>query len=311
VTEAVAWCTPGWGNVGYRYKSRDTNDNITFGTEYNSSWSSGGNQMSRAGGCNSFYIEGPREELDGPAEFYYDRTAHELLFYPNTTTDPTAASSLPNTVTAVTMEQIVHVLGTQAQPVKDVTITGIIFRGAAKTFFSPHESTNAGADWAIERRGAVAVEGAVNVTVQDCGFDTLGGNAVLWSNFVRNSTVTNCSFEWLGGNGVLAMGTDKNGDCTDGEHPYNNTIDSCYFRELGIYGKHSGAYAEFVAAAVTIKDSIAFNGPRAALALNDGMGGGINIHHNLLFQMVRQTSDHGPINTWVGAQWSSERVGNE
>ena len=92
---------------------------------------------------------------------------------------------------------------------------------------------------------------------------------------------------------MLAMGTDNNGNCTNGEHPYNNTIDTCFFRELGVYAKHSGAYAEFVAAAVTIKNSIAFNGPRAAIALNDAMGGGIDIHDNLLFEMVRESGDHG------------------
>jgi len=65
----------------------------------------------------------------------------------------------------------------------------------------------------------------------------------------RNSSVQNSSFEWLGGTGVLAMGTDQEGDATDGENPYGNLIAGCYFRELGVYAKHSGAYAEFVAGA--------------------------------------------------------------
>ena len=53
-----------------------------------------------------------------------------------------------------------------------------------------------------------------------CAFETLGGSAVLWSNYVRSSRVSNCSFAWLGGNAVLAMGTDQFGDATDGEHPW-------------------------------------------------------------------------------------------
>lgn len=55
--------------------------------------------------------------------------------------------------------------------------------------------------------------------VAGCAFETLGGSAVLWSNYVRSSRVSNCSFAWLGGNAVLAMGTDQFGDATDGEHP--------------------------------------------------------------------------------------------
>ena len=42
---------------------------------------------------------------------------------------------------------------------RDITIKGITFRGAAKTMLSPHESTNSGADWAAPRRAAVAIEG--------------------------------------------------------------------------------------------------------------------------------------------------------
>ena len=60
---------------------------------------------------------------------------------------------------------------------------------------------------------------------------------------------------------MLAMGTDDYGNATDGEHPLNNTIHRCMFREVGVFAKHSGAYAEFVAGAVTITDSIIMNGP--------------------------------------------------
>ena len=276
-TEAVAWCVPGWANVAYGVQSRSANNNVTFvkGT---------GNQMSRQPGCSGFYVEGPREELDAPAEFYYDAKANELLFWPN------ASDALPDAVTAATMEEIIRIRGSQNTPVRDVTITGIAFTAAAKSFMSPHESTNSGADWAAPRRAAVAIEGAVNVTVDRCTFDHLGGNAVLWSNYVRNSSVRNSTFEWLGASGVLAMGTDQMGDATDGEHPHGNVIADSFFRELGVYAKHSGAYAEFVAGAVTISGCIAFNGPRAAIALNDGMGGGTRIFHNLLFNMVRETA---------------------
>eukprot|EP01052_Picozoa_sp_SAG31_P041496 SAG31_NODE_6308_length_2072_cov_1.463254_2_plen_263_part_00 len=161
-------------------------------------------------------------------------------------------------ITAVTMEQIIAIRGSQATPVTDITLSGITFRGAAKTMLSPHESTTSGADWAAPRRAAVAIEGAIRVQVENCAFETLGGSAVLWSNFVRASTVRNCSFSWLGGNAVLAMGTDQFGDATDGEHPFNNTVDACFARELGVFAKHSGFYAEFVAGAVDLRRNIAF-----------------------------------------------------
>ena len=41
-----------------------------------------------------------------------------------------------------------------------------------------------------------------------------------------------------------------------------------------------------------------YNGPRAAINFNDGLGGGSVVEKNLLFKMVRETNDHGPFNSW-------------
>ena len=41
-----------------------------------------------------------------------------------------------------------------------------------------------------------------------------------------------------------------------------------------------------------------FNGPRALINFNDGFGGGNIIDSNLLFNANRETSDHGPFNSW-------------
>ena len=39
-------------------------------------------------------------------------------------------------------------------------------------------------------------------------------------------------------------------------------------------------------------------GPRAGINANDGFGGGNVIERNLIFNMVRETGDHGPFNSW-------------
>ena len=43
--------------------------------------------------------------------------------------------------------------------------------------------------------------------------------------------------------------------------------------------------------------NVAYNGPRAAVNINDGFCGGHQIRGNVLFNWVRETQDHGPINT--------------
>jgi hypothetical protein len=45
-------------------------------------------------------------------------------------------------------------------------------------------------------------------------------------------------------------------------------------------------------------NNICFNGPRAGYNFNDGMGGGNALTSNLIFNMVRETSDHGTFNSW-------------
>ena len=37
---------------------------------------------------------------------------------------------------------------------------------------------------------------------------------------------------------------------------------------------------------------------QAGFNFNDGLGGGDEVHDNLIFNSCRETSDHGPINSW-------------
>jgi hypothetical protein len=301
-SEAAVWCSGLWANLGFKVAASSTSaasgdsNSTNVATTVNLTFGSGGNQMAFGplwpGVCHEFFVEGVIEALSAPGEFYHNR-AEGLLFLV-----PEIASQPPEAVVAVTTETLLRFAGSQRAPVRGITLSGLTFRGATKTFLGPHISTTNGADWAVPRSAAVEFAGVEGITVDRCNFDTLGGSAVLLSGYVRNATISNSEFSWLGGNGVLAIGDDDMGDATSGDYPLNTTIDRCVFRELGVYAKHSAAYAEFVAGAAAITHSIIFNMPRAGIALNDAMGGGNRISSNLIFQTVRESSDHGPINSW-------------
>merc|ERR1712079_996269 len=47
-----------------------------------------------------------------------------------------------------------------------------------------------------------------------------------------------------------------------------------------------------------IKNNIFFNGPRAGINFNDGFGGGSQVESNLMFNLCRESGDHGPFNSW-------------
>lgn len=294
-SEASVWCTGLWSNLGFEvglaeWRAMDKTSSHNETSTVNLTFSRGGQQMAFGplwpGICNNFFIEGVVEALSAPGEFYHDRAAGRLYMIPYNTSAPP-----PDVLVAVTSPTLLRFKGNQDRPVHDITITGITFRGASKTFLGPHVSTTNGADWAVPRSAAVEFEGVQRVVVTNCTFDTLGGSAVLWSGYVRNAQILSSEFRWLGGNGVLAIGDDDWGNATSGDYPVNNTVDQCMFHEIGVYAKHSAAYAEFVAGAANITRNIIFNVARAGVALNDAMGGGNLLSRNLIFATVRESTD--------------------
>ena len=65
-----------------------------------------------------------------------------------------------------------------------------------------------------------------------------------------------------------------------------------------MWQKQSSLWFQAVTAQTTLHNNIFYNGPRAAFNFNDGFGGGDDIAGNLLLNCVRESSDHGPWNSW-------------
>jgi len=63
-------------------------------------------------------------------------------------------------------------------------------------------------------------------------------------------------------------------------------------------GKQTSAYFQSVAHHTTILGNVIYNGPRAGICFNDGFIGGDVVQSNLLFNLVRESGDHGPFNSW-------------
>lgn len=279
----------------------------------NFSFGKGGNQGAR--GSNSggdFFVENVMEELDFPSEFFYDKSSSQLYFYYNGTGAPPASTTF-----VVPQKRILlNMTGTQWDPVTNVKTTGITYTGARYTYMDPHAVPSAG-DWALDRTGAVFLQGTEGAIFDGCTFDRLDTNAVMISGYNRNTTVTNSEFSYIGGNAVAAWGYTnetkydrgrpgieltnypKAGvDGTDGEHPRYTTVVSNVAREVGLYEKQSSFFVQAKTAESVILGNVFFNGPRAGINANDGFGGGDEIGHNLVFSTCRESGDHGPFNSW-------------
>jgi hypothetical protein len=81
-------------------------------------------------------------------------------------------------------------------------------------------------------------------------------------------------------------------------YPANNVVSQNHIHDIGIFGKQTSCYFQAITANVTLKSNICYNGPRAGINFNDGFFGSHRMEGNLIFNMVRETGDHGPFNSW-------------
>merc|ERR1719506_3531317 len=296
------WRPQRWANWMFEVDKFDSSTNTyTFGK--------GGNQGAHgndAGG--DFFVENVFEELDQKGEFFFDSKASELYLFHNGTGAPPAETE----VIVPQVRTLFNISGTQWDPVRDLSIDGLMFKATRYTYMDPHGVPSAG-DWALDRVGAVFLQGTENAVFDSCEFERLDGNAVMVSGYNRHATIQNSDFSFIGGNAIAAWGytneteTDPGRpgvkienaphagvDGTDGEHPRYTTVISNTAREVGLYEKQSSFYVQAKTASSMIKGNVFFNGPRAGINANDGFAGGDEIGHNLVFSTCRESGDHGP-----------------
>jgi len=257
----------------------------------------GGNQGgegSETGG--EWWVEGMLEELDAPNEFHYDANDSLLRFKPNLTAGAPPLGRMDE-VTIPTLATLIDMQGSQDDPIRNVTISHLTMTATRPTFMEPRGNPSGG-DWALERSGALRLEGTVGVTIANNTFQRLDSNAVSINGYNRHCVVDGNEFVFLGQNAVASWGRTHGNDGTHGEYPRFTRISRNYVHEIGHIQKQSSFYFQAITAQATITHNIAFNMPRAAINFNDGFGGGAEVNSNLLFNTCRESGDHGAFNSW-------------
>ena len=286
----------GWG--GWQFQIADLNrSDPNMSTIH---FSRGGFQEARGSnsiGRRPFYVENIYEELDSPNEWFLDESTGTLYLYPDNKTNINAIH-----VVGAVSEFALNIVGSQANPVHDVVFRGLTFTHTATTYMSSYEVPSGG-DWALHRGATVFVDGAERVTITECTFDQTGGNAIVFSNFVRSSAVMGCEFYACGDSAVVLVGSTDLFNGTRGSYPAYNLIERNHMHEIGIFGKQTSGYFKGIARANIVKENVIYNGPRAGVNFNDGFAGGEVLEGNLVFNMVRETSDHGTFNSWDRQPW--------
>jgi hypothetical protein len=257
-------------------------------------------------------VENIFEELDAAGEWFYRKSTGELFFYPPAGTDLSTA-----TIELASQDELIRTVGTSATAaVKHITFKGLTFTHSYRTLFSkPYEALLKG-DWAIARAGTVFMNNAENIRVDSCFFDQVGGNGVFMSGYNRNNAVVNSNFEDTGASCVAMVGLlsavrcgAKNfGDkvsCSDKEpgpktedYPASNLVENNTMVNLGRFEKQVAGVEMSMTRKNTVRHNTIHKMPRAGINFNDGCWGGHLIEWNWVYDVVRETSDHGPFNAW-------------
>jgi len=198
------------------------------------------------------------------------------------------------------------------KPAHHIAIKGMTLRDTAYSYFDPH-GLPSGGDWALQKQGAITLSGTENIDIDSNLFTRLDGNAIFIGGYNRDMAINNNEFFGIGDSAMAAWGDtsfnlNSNASLTlpypigpdgrEGNQPRGTLVTNNIVREIGLWQKQSSLWFQAVTAQTTLKGNVFFNGPRAALNFNDGFGGGDEITENLLLNTCRESSDHGPWNSW-------------
>ena len=274
-----------WGSWVFEIASANTTENTVMfgrgGFQEAHGWHTGG----------PFYIANIFEELDSPNEWFLDKQTRTLYFMPNDT--------MPTLFVASQIPCIISVTGSSIEDsVRNVVIRGLTLTQTTNTYMRDY-MVPSGGDWSVHRGGTIYLTNTQNITITNNILTQLGSNGLAVIDYNQATTVSFNEFSWLGDSGVVLVGSTNGIDgFSVASQPANAIIQSNLFRETGIYIKQSSPVFLAVSRSVSIMGNLMFNMPRAGININDGFYGNHTISRNVIFNTVRETSDHGPINTW-------------
>ena len=294
-----------WGGYHYRITGKNADGSLAY---------EGGWQNNRQMGMHPEFrmVENIFEELDAPGEWFHNTKTNTLYFMPEPATDLARA-----TVEVVRLRHLVEFRGTAQAPVRFLTLKGLVFRHAARTFMDNREPLLR-SDWTIYRGGAVLLTGTEDVNILDSEFDQPGGNAVFVNMYNRRALVKGCHIHDAGASGVCFVGDPKAvrnplfeyaktqdltkidrtpGPQTD-NYPADSTVEDCLIHGIGRVERQPAGVQISMSLQITIRDTSIYDCARAGININEGTWGGHLIEGCDIFNTVLETGDHGSFNSW-------------
>lgn len=295
-----------WGDFQYEVTGRRQDGELLYIGGWQNNRSSHMHESIR-------YIEHVFEELTEEHEWFLDQENAQLYYKPPKGEDFTKAIFV-----GAVLKNLVSFMGDGEHPVRGITMKHLTFTHTARTFMEPMEPLLR-SDWRVYRGGCVFLEGTRDISIEDCTFDSVGGNGVFISGYNRNGNVSGCDM-WNGGGSCILLAGKS--DCVraplfDYEANYDNyhNLDlvpgpkswnypeSCRVHDnllvrCGQFEKQAAGVSISMSHGIKVSHNTIYEVPRAGINICDGTFGGHVIEHNLVFDTVLETSDHGAFNSW-------------
>jgi hypothetical protein len=294
-----------WGDFHYKITGKNSEGKLI----YEGGWQN--NRPSKMHPQHRF-VENIFEELDAPGEWFYDQKNKTIYLFPQAGVNLNTAK-----ITLSKATDLIHIVGSTKNPVKNITISGIEFTQTARSFMLTNEPLLR-SDWTIYRGGAILLDGTENINIKNSNFYNLGGNAIFLSNYNKNNTITGNHIYNIGATAIAFVG-DPNSvrspafkyeafvpwdkmDYTKGPKS-NNFPQQCYavdnlINNIGTIEKQATGVEISMSAKLTIGHNTIYHTPRAGINISEGTFGGHIIEFNDVFETVLETGDHGAFNSW-------------
>lgn len=291
-----------WGDMHWLIKGKVGTDSLNC---------VGGWQNNRPASMHPLFrfVENIQEELDAPGEWYYNRKKGALYYIPEQGTAMDKA-----TIEIVRLKHLLEICDLQVSPATDITIRGLVFRHAARTFMENKEPLLR-SDWTIYRGGAVVFRNTEDCQLIDCEFDQVGGNSIFVDGYNRRVLIHGCYIHDCGANGIAFVGTPSSvrnprytlsdttltdtvsGPCSD-KYPALCTVYDCLIERTGRDEKQTAPIQISMSYGIHVNHCSIYDVPRAGINISEGTFGGHVIENCDIFNTVLETSDHGSFNSW-------------
>lgn len=294
-----------WGDFHYRITGKNKKGELEM---------EGGWQNNRQSGLHpdNRMVENIFEELDAPGEWYYAAAEHTLYYYP---LEGENVSQL--LFESPQLKHLIEFRGTEANPVRNVTLEGLELTQTRRTFMEPYEPLLR-SDWRIYRGAAVVFEGTEHCALRNSYLHNLGGNAMLFSNYNRHSEITGSHLTRIGASAICFVGDPDAVRSPSFEYarfvPYekldrvkgpksNNYPARCLvydnlIHSIGLFEKQITGVELSMSQAITVSHNSIYDTPRAGINISEGTWGGHIVEFNDVFDTVKETGDHGSLNSW-------------